>query len=297
MKNSKYFGILSLVLCSLFWSTGGVLVKLVDYNSIGIAGTRSFFAAIFLIFFCKRLPRLCVKDENGITDKAATFDFWMGGIMYGICMTLFVVANKLTTAANTIFLQYTNPIYIILFGPLLLKEKNRRSDYLSVVGVAIGMILFFSDSMGNGNLKGDIVACLSGFCFGFTNLFLHRLNKKNENYNGYSNDAFIIAHILTFIVSVPFIIQEGVPSPVSCFGLILLGVVQMGLASYFYGIGISKEKALTVSFVGMLEPLMNPVWVLLIVHEVPGIRCIFGGIIIISCVVLRTLWQGKKKIS
>jgi drug/metabolite transporter (DMT)-like permease len=285
-KNS---GILSLAFCAFLWSTGGILVKLADWNSFAVASMRSCIAFITICLLLRRFPSFIVRDSKNAVDRTATFFLYAAAVCYSLTMILYIAANKMTTAANTVLLEYTDPIYIILFGPLILGEKNRKSDYMTVAGVAVGMVLFFADGLNGGNMAGNIVAMLSGITWGFCVIFMRKLRGTG------SLNAFMISHIITFLFGLPFVFLSGIPSMLTMTSLLLLGVFQIGLPSILYARGINSVRALSASFISMIEPLMNPVWVLLFVHEVPSICSIIGGIIILGCIAFREVVQQQKK--
>lgn len=294
MTKLRQHPIFALVLCALLWSSGGFLIKSVDWNPIAITGVRSLIATVFMCIFLHRHPIFYIQSSvsagrKAKIDKTATLNLWMGAICYCLTMILFVCANKITTAANAILLQYTNPIWIILFGPLLLGEKNRKSDYMAVLGVLVGMILFFSDGLEGGRLLGNIIGILSGVSMGFMSIFMRR--QKNAS----PEDSFILSHILTFVISIPFCFGSPLQNAgvgIAC--LLALGIFQIGIPSLLYSIGISGEGALTSMLISMIEPVMNPVWVILIFHEVPTVGTIVGGIIILSTIILRAYIQRNK---
>jgi drug/metabolite transporter (DMT)-like permease len=295
MQSSSAGGILALVFCALLWSTGGVLVKLVDWNPFAIAGVRSFIGLITVCIMLHRLPSFTVRDEeNGRIDRNGTLYLYIAAACYACTMILYIVANKLTTAADTILLQYTDPIYIILFGPLILGERNSKSDYITVAGVALGMILFFADGLKGGRMTGNLLASLSGTTWGFCMIFMRKLRRRG------SQDAFMLAHIITFLTGLPFIFIYGFPSGnvlvSSCIGLVLLGVFQIGIPSILYARGIGSVRALSASFISMIEPLMNPVWVFLFMHEVPSVWTCIGGAVILGCIIGRELVQRRQGI-
>lgn len=286
----KFDGIPALILCAFFWSSGGILVKLVNWNPFAIAGIRSLIAGIIISLSIKHFPIFVIKNEDNSINHSDTFYLWIAGLCYSLTMILYVIANKLTTAANTILLQYTNPLYIILFGPILLSEKNKKSDYLAAIGVMIGMIIFFSDNLEGGNFLGNILAAFSGITFGFTTIFM----RKQKSFS--SANSFVIAHIITFIISIPFIFLDKRPNLQSVAGLFLLGIFQMGIPSITYSLGIRKVRALTASFITMIEPLLNPIWVIIFAKEFPTIKCIIGGLIILGTISIRSIFQTKQAI-
>lgn len=293
-------GILILVICALLWSMGGVLCKLVQWDGICISGTRSLVAGITMCILLRTSPVVYCKNVDQQTGKSTvnkkqTLNMWIAAICYSATMISYVVANKLTSSANAILLQYTSPVYIIIFGPWLLKEKNRLSDYLCLIGVLFGMVLFFTNSLGGGNFWGDMISVLSGITWGFSTIFLRRTGDK------YSFNAFILAHIITFLVSLPFIVMSiasnGMVSRLTCVGILIMGIFQIGLPSILYAAGLSKVRALTANFIAMIEPIMTPVWVAIFVGEKIYWNTVVGGILVIGCILLRSVFQhfGAKK--
>ncbi|MBP5251025.1 MAG: EamA family transporter [Treponema sp.] len=285
----KIEGVPALVLCALLWSSGGILIKLVEWNPFAIAAARSLVAGLFISLLLRRKPFFAVRksQENNPVDARATLNLWLAGICYALTMIFYVLGNKMTTAANTILLEYTSPVYIILFGPLILKEKNKLWDYISVVVVMAGMSLFFSEGLESGNMAGNIIAALSGFSFGFCTMFMR--NQDSDR----SINSFLLAHLITFLVCVPFAFISGFPSALSCAGLVLLGIFQSGTPSVLYSLGLKKVRALTATFISMIEPLMNPVWVMLFAGEIPSWQCIAGGLMILGCIGIRAVLSHR----
>lgn len=294
MKQTHSADVLSLVLCALLWSTGGFLVKLTEWNPFAIAGMRSFIALILICILERKLPVFVVlsdlpphgENTKSSVDKSGTFFLYAAAVCYSLTMILYITANKLTTAANTILLQYTDPIYIILFGPLIIGEKNKLFDYITVTGIIVGMLLFFADGLSGGNMTGNILAMLSGVTWGFCVIFMRRLRGVG------SLNAFMISHIMTFLFGLPFMVTSGVPSKLTILGLLLLGIFQIGLPSILYARGINSVRALSASFISMIEPLMNPVWVLLFDKEIPSKWTLIGGSIILLFILLNALYQS-----
>lgn len=324
----KLDGAWAIVICALGWSLAGVFIKYVNINSFALAGFRSAFAFITIAAFSKRLPRFVIRtksenaDDNrtGKIDKKRTFYMWMAALSYAATMILFCLSNKLTYSANAVLLQYTNPLWIILLSPLFLGEKNTRLDFISIFGVVIGMLLFFADTIFGAPLSassqnatqavtqvdfadtivlGNILALVSGLTFGFTTIFQRKqqlLAQEQSSERNTSSDAFMLAQIITAIFGLIFVFttDDGIPDSKSLLFLVLLGVFQMGIPNITYGIGIRKVRALSASLITMLEPLMNPIWVLIFVHEVPSIFSIIGGIIILGCILLRELLSRQR---
>ena len=180
----KVEGSFAMVLCALGWSLGGVFLKYVTINSFAIAGFRSLIAFITIAVFSKSLPHFFVRNNqnNGI-DKKQTLYLWLSAISYAGTMILYVISNKLTYAANVVFLEYTEPVWVILFSTMLLGEKNKKIDYITFAGIVVGLLLFFADNLlesrtgaqasefADTALLGNILALCSGITFAATTIF------------------------------------------------------------------------------------------------------------------------------
>ncbi len=295
----KLEGAGALVVCALGWSLAGVFMKFVAINSFAMAGFRSLFAFFTIAALSKSFPRFYIKG-----DKKRTFYLWMAAISYAATMILFCLCNKLTYSANAVILQYTNPAWIIVLSPFLLGEKNTKVDYEAILGIIIGMLLFFADSIfgepsgefAETAVLGNILALVSGITFGLTTIFQRKqqmlAEKSGDSNRNTSRDAFMLAQIIVALFGLPFIfvMDNGVPDLKSLLFLVLLGIFQMGIPNITYAIGIKKVRALSASLITMIEPLMNPVWVLIFVGEVPSWYSVLGGIIILGCI----LWREVK---
>ena len=271
-------GPVALIICAVLWSTGGIFIKNIEWNGLAIAGIRSLISGSFMLLVTRKRIHFSVRDEESRVDKKGTFAYWMAAVSYALTMILFVTANKLTISANAILLQYTCPVYIILLAPFLTGEKNRPSDYITVVGVMIGIVLFFADGLESGNQLGNILAALSGLSYAIATIFMRRCRER-------SGGAMALSHLITAVVCMPFVIQSGVPSLKSIFFLLLVGIVSIGIPSILYTIGIRNVRALTASFITMLEPLLNPLWVIIFAGEVPSTKTILGGILILLLII------------
>ena len=281
----------ALVVCAVLWSSGGILIKSIDWNPLAITGGRSVIAAAFMVLFLHHKPVFYIAQKNSRKiDRNATVNLWAGAVCYSLTMILFVTATKMTAAANAVLLQYTNPIWIILLGPALLGEKNRKSDFLALAGVFAGMLLFFAEELGGGSLTGNLLAVCSGFTMALMSIFMRRQKDANPA------DSFVLSHLLTGVVALPFFFMQpmhNASSGIAC--LLALGIFQMAVPSMLYSIGITGESALTAMLISMIEPLMNPVWVMLFVHEVPSMQAVTGGLIILGSIAMRSYIQNRQR--
>lgn len=274
IENQRYKGIIAVIIASAMWSTGGIFIKMVDWNPVAISGIRSLIAALVLLAYIKK-PKI-TKSKPQI----------FGAISYALTVILFVIANKLTTAANVILLQYTAPIFVAILGIWLLKEKIHWYDIIAILVVFFGMILFFIDNVSAGNVIGNILAIFTGLTLACTTIAL-KLQKE-----GSAIETTLLGNILTFVVAVPFIFTS-IPDLKSLFIIVIMGVFQLGVPYIFYTYAIERLTALEAILITVIEPLLNPLWVYIFDGEKPGSYAIIGGIIVIIAVVSRSIYISK----
>lgn len=264
--------IICLFLTALLWSAGGVLIKLVDWHPMAIAGGRSFIAAI-VIWVAFRKESLSFSKPQ-----------WIGAIAYCGCVSCFVMATKMTTAANAILLQYTAPVFVALLGTWLLNEKTTRRDWLTIFIVLGGMIFFFIDKVSAGSMLGNIIAVLSGISFAIFIVYM-RMQKNSSPYG-----SVLIGNLLTFGISLFFWSNTSL-AYTNVLGILLLGFFQLGLAYILYSYAIRHVPALKATLITSIEPILNPIWVFLLIGEQPGFYAMIGGSMVLAAIILR-YWTG-----
>jgi drug/metabolite transporter (DMT)-like permease len=267
---SQGSALLAVAACALLWSTGGLFVKLISWNPFAIAGIRSLIGGLVILVFLRK-PRF-----------TWSFAQVAGAVCYAACMIGFVVANKLTTAANAIFLQYTAPLYAAVLGWIFLKEKASTLDWVTMAVVIGGMALFFMDSLTLGGMLGNIIAIVSGVFFAGA-LVSFRAQKE-----GSSLESILLSHGITLLVAIPFL-WHGWPTLAGWGALAFLGIFQMGFSSILLTYGVKHVTAVQSLLTAVLEPLFNPVWVFLVLGERPGPRALVGGAVILVAVTLRSV--------
>jgi drug/metabolite transporter (DMT)-like permease len=277
------FGQGAIFLCAILWSTSGLFIKLIDWHPFLIAGGRSLFAVLFLLAIRFLFPPPRKRERK------QTFYVLLGGIMYAATMLSFVSANKLTTSANAILLQYSAPVWAALLGWFFAKEKPHWEHWLALVLVVGGLLLFFRDSMGGGSFWGNCIAILSGIFFGAHSVVL-RLQKE-----GNPMDSMIAAHIICVAFAVPFALS-GFPvvTGQNMIAILFMGLIQIGLASFLFSYGIKRVSAVQAMLTAMIEPVLNPVWVLAVTGEKPSPFALLGGSIIVSAVIVSSI-IGKRR--
>lgn len=264
-------GILAVLLAALLWSTGGLFIKLVTYNPVQISFFRCFFA--LLVF-------LAVFRKKAIIANKFTF---VNSLFYSATLFLFVLANKTTTAANAIFLQYTAPIYVLILEPLINKTPFRRINVITVIISFLGMILFFLGELSPGRIEGNIYALLSGISFA---AFLLGMRKNKSEFHF---SSIFYGNVILAVICLPSIFEIQNYTFSNLWMLAFLGIFQIGIAYAIFTFGLKRVYAIEASLISMIEPVLNPVWVFLGYGEVPSIFAIIGGIIVISVIALRAI--------
>ena len=266
-----------LLLCTaLLWSTGGILIKVVDMNPLSIAGCRCVIALPLLFYVYYKQKHFKISWTQ-----------FFGAIFYSLTVILFVVATKMTTAANAILLQYTAPIYVAILGAWFLKERVDIIDWIVIIVAFFGIFLFFIDDITFTGLWGNIIALITGLCFALL-IILMRKQKDSSPFG-----TVFFGNILTIVICLPFIFQQYPTTPLSWLGLIFLGLFQVGLAYVLFSIAIKNVSALQGVMIPLIEPILNPIWVLLFYSEMPGQWSIIGGSIVICAVGIRSCRQVR----
>jgi len=274
---SESKAIIALVISAFLWSTGGLFIKLVDWNGFAISGSRSLIASLVLLIYLRK-PRFNFSFPQLSAAFAST-----------CTMILYVLANKLTTAANVILLQYTAPVYVAILAWFILKEKPTKDNWIALGIISFGMILFFSGKLSQGDMTGNILAILSGLGLALFTVLM-RMQKGNSPF-----ESFLLAHIITFCVSIPFIIKAGLPESSGWLGIAMLGIFQTGFASVLFSYGIKQVSALKAMLIMTLEPILNPIWVFIFKAEAPGLNAMIGGIFILAGVLFTSIYSAKRK--
>jgi EamA-like transporter family. len=278
--NGRIFAIVCVVLASLLWSTGGLLIKMVSWHPIAISGMRSGISSLVMLIFYfsvyKRLPR---RPNKYVL---------MGAINYMFLVMLFVSANKLTTSANAILLQFTAPAWAMVIGAFFLKEKFSKKDVSTVIIVFLGMLLFFVGDLKSGSLIGNTLAVVSGISMALMIISLKRIQGRKPI------EIVIWGNILTFFIAIPF--YSGITlASANIIGVLLLGVFQLGLSYIFFTKGIENVSVLEGILIPVLEPLLNPFWVFLGTGEKPSVFAFIGGVIVLSAVVYHSIIEVKEE--
>jgi drug/metabolite transporter (DMT)-like permease len=274
---SKQNALFLMVLVTLIWSANGLLIKLVDWPPMAISGLRSLFAAAALLPFIG-------KPSRWLSVGALA-----GGTAFAGALITFVIATKLTTAANAIFLQLTAPVYVALFAWWILKERISALDWIVTAVIMGGMLLFFGDNLTTEGFWGNISAILSAVCWAVFVLF----------YRKERDDAPLkiplIGHVICVLTGLPFVIDQGWWPTSGGLWIIPMGAVGAGLSFVLYTGVIRRLEAIEAVITQTIEPVFNPVWVFLVVGEKPGPWALLGGGIVLTSITLHAILRRRNQ--
>lgn len=276
---SQTRALLLLALTAAMWSMGGLLIKSISLHPLAIASFRSLIAAPVLWMACNRKPQFL---NNRVQ--------WIGAICLVGTVMLFVASTKLTTAANSILLQYTAPLYVALLSGPILRERINKWDWVSLAAIFCGMVLFFFDKMSADHLFGNILAAISGISYGGIVICL-RLQKGKSTI-----ETLLLGHLLTAACGLPFLLMGPVPTHDDVIRILILGIFQLGIPYAIYAIAIPHVTALESTLVTMIEPVLNPLWVALFLGEMPTGNALIGGIVVLLAVLAHTFLKRRFKV-
>jgi len=268
--------VLLLLAAAILWSLGGVLIKSIDWTPLAIAGSRSLIAIVVIGLV---MP--------GVSRKIS----WRslpGALAYAGTVVLFVIATKLTSAANAIFLQYTAPIYIAIISPWVLQEPTKPLDWLLILVALCGVALFFFDQLSFAGLSGVIAALASGVSFAWLTVFMRR--HRNES----PESILLLGNVLTLVFASPWMFpivnleRNGI-------WILLLGVLQLAIPYLLYSRAIKHIRALDAAIISIIEPILNPIWVILIKGEQASRWSIIGGAIVLTTSLFRSFLASREK--
>lgn len=258
-------GILCTVLSAVCFATGGLLIKINTWSYFTINGVRSFFAVfVFLVYM------IATKHPLKVNGKVL-----IGVVANSLMSLTFVMANKMTTAANAIVLQFTLPIYIMLLLWAFEKKKPDKVSVCSGVISFVGIMFFFLDSLSAGGMAGNILALISGFFYAVVFLIKRIPDSDFES-------SAILSFGLNFLVGIPFYLQETDWGMVNISTGILQGVIQIGLAYIFLNIALDKVPPVGASLISMIEPILNPTLVAIFYGEKIGPMSLVGAVIVLT---------------
>jgi drug/metabolite transporter (DMT)-like permease len=274
---------LAILGAAVLFSSGGAAIKATSLTGWQVACLRSAVAAVAVLLM---LP--AARTGWGVMPVVV-------GVGYAATMILFVLANKLTTAANTIYLQATAPIYLAIIGPWLLREPVRRRDLVFMGVLAVGLGLFFVGTE-RGSLTapdpstGNILAALSGFCWALAVSGLRWMGKRGGSAGG-SGAAVIAGNVIACLFCLPMALPIVHVTAQDLAVITFLGIFQIGLAYVLLTRGLERVGAFEASLLLLGEPVLNPLWAWLVHGERPRSWSLAGGAIIVGATLVKALWE------
>lgn len=266
--------ILFLIIAAVLWSTSGIFLKTLNWQPLAVLAGRSLFSSLVFLVYLRRIPRRFTRWQ------------WVAALSSVLTQLLYITAIQMTTAANAIFLQYTAPIYILLLGYWLLREKPSKADWVAMLVIFAGLGLFFGDRLSPGGFTGNLLAIISGVTMALMTVAM-RAQK-----DGSPAESFLLANLLGMLLGGYFVFQQ--PWTIANWGTIAyLGIFQIGLAFLFYSLAIKVIPALEATLIGTLEPILNPVWVFLLLGEMPGPLALLGGVVVLGGVVISSIASAR----
>lgn len=286
MSSSPSLAYLLVLATATLFSTGGAAIKLAELGSWQIGALRSGIAAIVLVALVRTARRRWTRRTLLV------------GVAYASTMLLFVHANKLTTAASTIFLQATAPLYVMLLGPLVLREPLRRRDLLFLVTLVVGLGLFFVDveaptRTAPDPLRGNVLAAAAGLAYACTIVGLRAMERSPAAGGGEGMAAVVCGNSLAFFIGLPFCFPLGPLHPGDVAVVVYLGAFQVAVAYLLLTLAVRHVTALETSVLLLLEPVLSPLWAWLVHGERPGRWAAAGGALILGVTLVKTWLEGR----
>lgn len=277
MEGKQKRGVLFVLLASLLFSIGGLCVKLIPWSALSINGARNLIGVLVIGLYL-------LVSHHKLKWNLSVF---LGALSTLGTTTLYTVANKLTTAANAIVLQFTAPAFVILFMILLFHVKPKKLDVLTCGVVLFGVLLFFIDGLQAGNMLGNLVAVLSGMCY--AGVFLMNASEGSD-----AMSSVFFGQLAAAVIFTPFCLGETDFSLIPMLALLALGALQVGLAYIFLSLGIRDTPPVTASLITGLEPVLNPIWVAIFYKEHISPTALVGAVIVVGAIVGYNVLKSKR---
>ena len=277
MASNRHGGVLCVFASAVLYSIGGLCIKVIPWSGMAINGGRTAIALVVIGIYL------------ALIGHKPRFNRWI--LLGALCIfgtnTLFSVANKMTTAANSIVLQFTAPIFVILFSLLFWRKRPRKLDVLACAVVFGGVLFFFVDSLEMGGGLGNLLALLSGVTY--SGVFL-----MNDMPDSDGISSVFWGDVLSAVTGLPFLLQETEFTSTAILSLVVLGVFQVAVAFILLTVGLKTTPPVTASLVSGIEPVLNPILVAVFYKETMGFFALVGAAIVIVGVVGYNVLQARQ---
>lgn len=274
-------GMLLLLVCTTMWSISGMMIKMIPWHAMVIAGIRSFLAGCVMALYIKFSGMRFVLNKTVVIS---------GFLISGMFMT-FILANKLTTAANAIVIQSSAPVFVLLYNALFGGKRVNRLDVIAVLFTMIGISIFFFDQLTPSMLLGNCVALIAGILL--ASVYIVTCGAGEES----CMNGILFAHGLTALIGIPMIfVFDTSFTSTSIGGILLLGIVQLGIPYILYGLAVQHCPPLACSLICITEAIFNPIWVFLFSNELPSLLALFGGVLVLATIAIWAIFSQRQKI-
>ena len=276
-RRTRQTGTLFVFLAAVLYSIGGLCIKVIPWNGMSINSARNLVSVAVIggyLLLTKHRLRFCPYVLLGAVSVCGT-------------NTLFSLANKLTTAANTIVLQFTAPIFVMVLSVLFWKKKPKLLDVVTCMLVLAGVACFFVDGLEMGGMVGNVLALLSGLTY--AGVFL-----LNELPDADPISSVFWGDVLSVLIGLPFLIQETEFTVIAVTSAVILGAFQVALAYIFMCIGLKTTPPVTASLISGIEPILNPLLVAVFWHEEVGTMALAGAAVVLISVMAYNLIKAKQ---
>lgn len=277
METRSRFGPLEAFLSAFLFSFGGLILKRVPWNPIAINGGRNLIALVITFLYLR------------LSGHKLILNRWV--LLGAVCMAgttiTFCAANKLTTAANAILLQYSSPAFVILLSLLLFRQRPKRRDVRMCIAVLLGIVCFFFDSLSAGRLAGNALALFSGVCYAV--VFL-----SGKLPGGDPASAFFWGEVISALVGLPLILRESEFSAPVCLSVVALGVI-VGSGYVLLSLALHSIPPVTANLIGTIEPVLNPTWVAIFAQEHMTPLSVVGFVIVLVSILVYNAAQLRKQ--
>ena len=271
-------GIFLVLLGAIAFSLGGLFVKLIPWSAISTNAGRCIFSSLMIYTYCR------ISGHQIVVNKTVL----MGAVFVASMLLCYVASMKMTSAASAIVLEYTAPIFIIIFEALFFHKKAGKMDLLVCIIVLAGIILVVSGGSKSSTFIGDMVALLSGIFYAFVIML-------NDFKDGDSLSSVLFGHMLTVLIGIPFILKETDFSMHTLMLVAALGIFQAGAGYTLMTVGLRHCDPLPGSLVASIEPVLNPILVAVFYGEQIGTRALIGAVIVIVSICVYNILMMKKE--
>lgn len=277
-KQKKIIGPVCIFLSALLFSLGGVCISYIpSWHALSINGARGLFSAVLIGLY------MLITKHKLVWNRSVL----LGAFFMCSMMTTYVFANKLTTAANAIVLQFTAPVFIILFMWIFFRQKPVKLDIITALLVLAGIVCFFLDGLGGGGILGDIIAIISGALY--AGVFMMNAFSGSDPLS-----SILLGHAACGIIGLPFLCSETDFSKTVILSILILGLFQLGFAYILFSIGIRHTSPVAASLIAGIEPIMNPILAAWLAHQyMKPLSLVGAAIVIISIVGYNVIKQLK----